>query len=291
MRKNRILFISFLTGLVVLVGVFNLMNFVTVAEVGASCSGSGDCAADEYCPINMDQPTCKKKLGVEAVCYGVDDCQSGECAGLDDDGDSGNCEPIADGAPCFLGLAPACNVGSSCQVNPQTSQAVCTSQVCIEPTSCTDPNQYCDNGACVEKKGGASPCQENYECLSNVCSPSTKECTAPAGVAPVTPATTTPGADDAALTETITKKIEIFDDLGIVKGDISEVVGIIIKTVLGIIGSVALIMFVYGGIFWMTAGGSPDRIKKAREIFIWSALGLAIIFGSYVIVSYIIGAL
>lgn len=50
----------------------------------------------------------------------------------------------------------------------------------------------------------------------------------------------------------------------------------------------ALLMFVYGGLTWMTSSGSQERVKKGKEIIIWSAIGLIVIFGAYGLVSFII---
>jgi len=58
-------------------------------------------------------------------------------------------------------------------------------------------------------------------------------------------------------------------------------IGKIINAVLGVVGSLALLMFVYGGLTWMTSSGSQEKIKKGRDIIVWSIIGLAIIFASY----------
>jgi hypothetical protein len=58
-------------------------------------------------------------------------------------------------------------------------------------------------------------------------------------------------------------------------------IGQIINAVLGIVGSLALLMFVYGGITWMTSSGNADKVKKGRDILVWSAIGLAIVFSAY----------
>ncbi|MHB8904076.1 MAG: hypothetical protein ACYC40_03165 [Patescibacteria group bacterium] len=67
-------------------------------------------------------------------------------------------------------------------------------------------------------------------------------------------------------------------------------IGRIINTVLGIVGSLALLMFVYGGLTWMTSSGSQEKIKKGRDIIVWSAIGLAIIFASYGIVKILLSS-
>lgn len=65
-------------------------------------------------------------------------------------------------------------------------------------------------------------------------------------------------------------------------------IGIIINYILGIVGSLALVMFVFGGITWMTSAGSAEKIKKGRDILIWAAIGLVIIFSSYALVNFVI---
>jgi len=76
-----------------------------------------------------------------------------------------------------------------------------------------------------------------------------------------------------------------------VSGGIPAIIGKIINAVLGIVGSLALLMFVYGGLLWMTAGGRDEKITQGKNIIIWSTLGLVVIFASYAIVKLIIDSL
>ena len=64
--------------------------------------------------------------------------------------------------------------------------------------------------------------------------------------------------------------------------------GRIISVVLGLVGTIALIMFIYGGIIWMTSAGSSDKIKKGREAIIWSVIGMAVIFASYGLTKFLL---
>ena len=61
-----------------------------------------------------------------------------------------------------------------------------------------------------------------------------------------------------------------------------------ISGILGIIGSVALIMFIYGGILWMTGGGSSQQVQKGKDTLIWAAAGLVVIFSAYAIVKFLL---
>lgn len=81
---------------------------------------------------------------------------------------------------------------------------------------------------------------------------------------------------------------EIKSPIGEVTGP--ELIGRIIKTVLGIVGALALAMFVYGGFTWLTSGGSPDKIKKGRDILMWAVIGLIVIFTSYTLVDFVLTA-
>jgi len=70
-----------------------------------------------------------------------------------------------------------------------------------------------------------------------------------------------------------------------------QVVGNIIKIVLGLVGTLSLVMFIYGGLQWMLSSGNPEKVKKGRDTLIWATLGLVIIFTSYMLVNFIITAL
>ncbi|MCX6778949.1 MAG: pilin, partial [Candidatus Magasanikbacteria bacterium] len=66
--------------------------------------------------------------------------------------------------------------------------------------------------------------------------------------------------------------------------------GNIIGAVLGVVGSLALILFIYAGFQWMTARGNPEQVKSATKTMMWAALGLLMIFSSYMIVKFIFNA-
>jgi len=65
-------------------------------------------------------------------------------------------------------------------------------------------------------------------------------------------------------------------------------IGQIINSLFGIIGSLALVMFVYGGLLWMTSSGSAEQVKKGKDIFIWAAVGLVVVFSAYSLVRFVI---
>lgn len=69
------------------------------------------------------------------------------------------------------------------------------------------------------------------------------------------------------------------------------IVGNIIRLILGLVGSLALIFFIYGGLMWMTSAGNSDQVTKGRDTLVWATLGLIVIFASYTGVAFILQSL
>lgn len=72
---------------------------------------------------------------------------------------------------------------------------------------------------------------------------------------------------------------------------VPQLVNSIVRSILGMVGALALFMFVYGGMLWMTSAGNTNRIEKGKETLTWATIGLVIIFASYAILSFIFTAL
>lgn len=72
--------------------------------------------------------------------------------------------------------------------------------------------------------------------------------------------------------------------------DITEIIARLIKTALGIAGTISFALFVYAGVMLMISGGNSDRTGKAKQTMVWATLGVFIIFASYTIVSFIFEA-
>ncbi len=75
---------------------------------------------------------------------------------------------------------------------------------------------------------------------------------------------------------------------GLTTQDIRVTIMKIVRVILGFVGIIALIIIIYGGYVWMTSAGNPEKIDQAKKILQNAAIGLAIIFFSFAIVSFII---
>ena len=60
---------------------------------------------------------------------------------------------------------------------------------------------------------------------------------------------------------------------------------------LGIAGSLTLLMFVYGGTMLLISGGSSERVAKGKTILTNSVIGLVIILLSFLIIGFVFKAL
>lgn len=60
---------------------------------------------------------------------------------------------------------------------------------------------------------------------------------------------------------------------------------------LGIAGSLTLLMFVYGGIMLLISGGSSERVSKGKTILTNGAIGLVVVLLSFLIIGFVFKAL
>ncbi len=65
----------------------------------------------------------------------------------------------------------------------------------------------------------------------------------------------------------------------------------IFNLILGIVGSLSLLMFVYGGFSFLISSGESDKVTKAKSIIKNAIIGLVIVFASYTIVSFTLQAI
>lgn len=63
--------------------------------------------------------------------------------------------------------------------------------------------------------------------------------------------------------------------------DPNEVIGNVIKAFLGVVGGIALVVFIYSGVMMLISEGKPEQINKAKTAILWAILGLIVIFASY----------
>ncbi|MDD4351818.1 MAG: pilin [Candidatus Gracilibacteria bacterium] len=73
--------------------------------------------------------------------------------------------------------------------------------------------------------------------------------------------------------------------------DVESFVSDIINWFLGFIGLIAVIMFIYGGILYLTAGGNDENTGKAKKAMLYAIVGIIIVLLAYTIVAAVTNAL
>lgn len=104
---------------------------------------------------------------------------------------------------------------------------------------------------------------------------------------PIVTSAEAPAAPPAAPAQTA--PVILHNPIGI--NDPRDLIGRVIGVSLGIVGSIALLVFMWGGLMWMTSVGNPERVSKGKMTILWAAIGLAVIFTSYALVSFTLNAL
>ena len=97
----------------------------------------------------------------------------------------------------------------------------------------------------------------------------------------------TPQARANALLDGLTQTVE-GTDLNGGTTNLPEAIGQIIQIFLGFLGVIAVVLIIYAGFLWMTAGGDSGKVDKAKSYIKNTVIGIVIILISYIITSFVI---
>ena len=61
----------------------------------------------------------------------------------------------------------------------------------------------------------------------------------------------------------------------------------IIQVLVTLAGLIAAGFFVYGGIGYITSSGNPESLDRAKKTILYSAIGLAVVLGAFVLTNVI----
>ena len=81
------------------------------------------------------------------------------------------------------------------------------------------------------------------------------------------------------------------ESTGAPKTGIQNIVVTIINSILGLLGVIFLVLVIYAGFLWMTAGGNEDQVGKAKRLLINAIIGVIIIVAAYAISYFVLNAL
>lgn len=68
---------------------------------------------------------------------------------------------------------------------------------------------------------------------------------------------------------------------------VGSVVASVIKTFLGLLGVIFVILIIIAGVKWMTAGGDEEKVKAATQTISRAVIGLIIVIAAYSITYFV----
>lgn len=74
-------------------------------------------------------------------------------------------------------------------------------------------------------------------------------------------------------------------------GSDSSVIVDVLNVIFGVLAGIAFISVVYGGFKYVISQGEPDKIGKAKDIIMYSLIGLVIAFSAFGIVNLFLKAI
>jgi|GEM_PF-6965562 cysteine-rich repeat protein len=81
--------------------------------------------------------------------------------------------------------------------------------------------------------------------------------------------------------------LENAQGVGLGQNSVKTIIVRSVQILLGFLGILAVIVILYGGFIWMTAGGDAGKIDKAKKVLMAAVIGLIIILSSYAITAFI----
>jgi len=74
-------------------------------------------------------------------------------------------------------------------------------------------------------------------------------------------------------------------------GDISVLIGLIIKSLMGFIGAIVLLFFVIGAFTWLTSRGNSEKVMEGAKTMAFAFIGALVVFTSYMLTDLIISVI
>lgn len=179
-----------------------------------------------------------------------------------------------------------CSPALQADVNAcQANEAICINDF-IDPDTCADRRETCIRSANSAFQNCTATCTTPPETTPQPALPATQS------------APTSPDSDRVTLDDIVreglinagisdeckTTGVCTFDDMLQIIVNISTVI-------LGLIGAIMLVVFIMGGVTWLTSDGNQAKIQKGLDTIRDAIIGLIIVLGAYTLVNVTIRVL
>lgn len=64
----------------------------------------------------------------------------------------------------------------------------------------------------------------------------------------------------------------------------------ILNAIVGILGLVAVVVIIIGGVTYMTSSGDASKVKKAKDTILYGIIGLIVAALAFAVVNFVIGS-
>ncbi len=91
------------------------------------------------------------------------------------------------------------------------------------------------------------------------------------------------------LNKIIAITIDVPTDLQKAPTSLSDVIKNITNVLLWIVGVVAVIVLIIGGLMYITSAGDTEKTKRAKDAILYAVVGIVIAALAYAIVNFVIG--
>lgn len=252
--QNKKYFFSLVILIISLMGVF---DGVATAEAAKCCFSNNQChsAAIAGLCVEFIVGSCAKPC-TAANAYPA--TQDGCCDGIVLPCDDPNCKGASVQQWCCTTDCSAANPGATCPSGENP-----TEKPCGEITSCGGGTDNC----CINKNTDPVGCVDTPFAANCADTAATKETGPCSGHAAVCNPSTTTG--------TTTTAVSFVNP--ITSTSIKDVLGTLLDALKNLVVTLSLIFIVLGGILYMMSAGDPSMIKRAKDCWLFSVIGLAIV--------------
>ncbi len=84
-------------------------------------------------------------------------------------------------------------------------------------------------------------------------------------------------------------KIDTKDVPGIPTGDADFVIQGFLNTIYYVAGITAVIIIIFGGIFYAISNGDSTKVKYAKDSIMYAVVGLVVVMSAFVLTNFVIG--
>ncbi len=68
------------------------------------------------------------------------------------------------------------------------------------------------------------------------------------------------------------------------------ILGNLVRTALGLLGVILVLLIIYSGYLWMTASGNEEQVTKAKKMITNAVIGMVITLAAYAITGFVVNA-